>query len=322
MEMAGRFFWRNHRFRHFGDNILGTENRRKSMEAADIKAVVTQAPVSGSDPEIKVSDVLDVALAASSQADKDVKEKDTKPSDGAEEDLPWGKDPRFKEVLKDKGLLRSVKNVMEANDLTFDDLADLVAKGKAVKGKNIDIDKIDEVLEDSALLKKYRAYWAQQEEVKRRQEEDPDQTIQRYEQKIKELEGKERAKADKEKAAKEAQESVRFYERTVSELLEDAEDFPKEQHKFISLVMGVSNPTNDIDITDRKAIKKTYNSILKEVKAFADAMKQAGAAEYRKGKLEIPKVASSTPAAPVTEVKHNLKTARTALREVFMGKSG
>lgn len=285
------------------------------MEAKDVVAT-EDAAKSGSAPEIDVNAVLDAVVEAKSS---DADDKGVKDGESPDADQPWHKDKRFK---ADLGLLKSAKAIMEANGIDdVSDLIELVEKGRKIKGKSVDLDRLDEIQEKAARLEKYEAYWEQQKKNQLR-EEDPDNYTKKLEEEIKELKGRDKIKAEKEAAAKEAQESVRFYERTVSELLEDAEDFPKEQHKFISLVMGVSNPTNDIDITDRKAIKKTYNSILKEVKAFADAMKQAGAAEYRKGKLEIPKVASSTPAAPVTEVKHNLKTARTALREVFMGKSG
>lgn len=289
------------------------------MNAADVKADVTQDPVkSGSDPEVKVADVLDVALADSSKADeKDDKEKDSEASD-TEKSEPWHKDPRFK---KDLGLLKSAKAIMEANGIEdIDELVSLVEKGRKIKGKAVDLDRLEEIQEKATRLEKYEAYWEQQKKQQLR-EEDPDNYTKKLEEEIKELKGRDKVKAEKELAALEARKSVEFYERTVSELIEDAE-IPKEQHKFISLVMGVSNPTNDIDITDRKAIKKTYNEILKSVKVFADAMKQEGAAEYRKGKLEIPKVAPITPVVQKTEVKHNFKTARQAFLDKFMRESG
>lgn len=290
------------------------------MKAEDVNPTITQETAkSGSEPEIKIADVMDAALADSSEADdKDVKDKDIDPSDDGKR--PWHEDPRFK---KDLHLLKAARNLMELNDLdSIEELADYVDKGKTVKGKKVDVSKLDDIVAKAERLDKYEAYWAQQKELQKRQEEDPDQTIQRLEQKLREVEHKDKAKEQAERASLEAKESIKFYERTVSDLIEDNEDIPKDQHKFISLVMGISNPSNDIDITDRKAIKKTYNEILKSVKEFADAMKQQGASEYRKGKLEIPKVATTSPSAPVTEKKHNLKTARAALMEAFMGKSG
>ena len=111
-----------------------------------------------------------------------------------------------------------------------------------------------------------------------------------------------------------------FYERTVAEIIEDIDDIPNEYHEFISLVLGVKNPSNDIDITDRRQIKKATSDILKSLRTFMESVKKQGAEEYRKGKMEIPKVASSTiNTSPITEKKIMLKDARKALIEKFTG---
>lgn len=292
------------------------------MKAEDVNPDVVQEPAKAGPGPVDVNKVLDAVVEAkSSTADEEEKVAKEKLSEKTTdtEKRPWHEDPRFK---KDLSLLTAARNLMELNDLdSIEDLVEFVDKGKAVKGKNVDVSKLDEILEKAARLEKYEAYWEQQKKNQLR-EEDPDNYTKKLEEEIKELKNRDKAKAEAERAAYEAKKSVEFYERTVSELIEDSEDIPKEQHKFISLVMGISNPSNDIDITDRRAIKKSYNEILKSVKEFSDAMKQKGADEYRKGKLEIPKVAPTTPAAPVTEKRHNLKTAREALHQIFGGKSG
>jgi len=86
--------------------------------------------------------------------------------------------------------------------------------------------------------------------------------------------------------------------------------------------MGVQNQANDIDITDRKAVKKVFNDNYKAMKDFIDSIKRQGAEEYRKGKLEIPKVTTTTPTTTTTEKKVYLKDARAALVEKFKALSG
>lgn len=288
------------------------------MQIKDVNPdlVVSEQAVKSESAPAEIKEVMDEALAKSSAADEEGDKETVKtPEDG---EMPWHKDKRFKNDLH---LLKAAKNLMEANGLEdLESLVELVDRGKKVHGKNVDLDKLDDVIEKAKRLEKYEEYWAQQKEMQKRQEEEPDQTIQRLEKQLRDLEHRERLKSEQDRQAKEAKQAVEFYERTVSEFVEDIEDIPKEHHQFISLILGVQNPTNDIDITDRRQIKKATTEILKSLRAFADAMKKQGAEEYRKGKMEIPKVAPSTSgAAPIPEKKIMLKDARKALVEKFMG---
>lgn len=285
------------------------------MEVKDLNPEIQGTVTTGSEPEVK--EEKDAKPSESSTDEKKGAKEGESPD--AEKDMPWHKDPRFQ---KDLSLLKVAKALMEANGVEdVEELADMVEKGRKVKGKSVDLEKLDDIVAKAARLDQYEDYWEKQKQAKLR-DEDPDNYTKVLENKIKELEGRDKAKAEQEQAAKNAQNAVKFYERTVNEMLDDLEDFPKEQRGFISLVMGVQNPSNDIDITDRKAIKKTYTDILKSVKSFAEAMKQQGAEEYRKGKLEIPKVATTTPATTQTEKKIYLKDARKALMDKMMGAMG
>ena len=291
------------------------------MKLGDVTPDVTiktdvKPPVDSSTTETKDTDVKDES--ESSPDEKDVKDDPGKSSDT--EEMPWGKDPRFK---KDLHLLKAVKNLLDANSIEdIDELVSMVEDGKKVKGKQVDLSKLDEIMEKASRLDKYEAYWAQQKEQQRRQEEEPDDTIKRLESQINALKSKDEAKSQAEQQAIAARRAVEFYERTVSEILEDKEDIPKEHHKLISLIMGVQNQANDIDITDRKAVKKVFNDNYKAVKDFIDAIKKQGAEEYRKGKLEIPKVTTTAPTTTNIEKKVYLKDARAALAEKFKALAG
>jgi hypothetical protein len=291
------------------------------MQLKDVNPDITieeRTATSGSEPE-EISEKMDEQLAKSSAADED--EKQSSESSTADKEVPWHKDPRFK---KDLALLKTAKSILQANDIDdLDELVEMVEKGRKVKGKSIDLDRLDEIVEKAKRLERYEEYWAQQQEMQKRQEEDPEDTIKRLEKELRKLEGKEKAKAERDKQAAEAKQAVEFYERAVSEIVEDVEEVPKEYHKFVSLVLGVQNPTNDIDITDRRQIKKAAKEVIKSIADFANAMKKLGAEEYRKGKLEIPKVESASTGTPAAaEKKIYLKDARKALLDKFLGASG
>ena len=107
---------------------------------------------SGSQPEVN-EEVKDEKPESSPE--KDVK-TDSSP------DQPWHKDPRFK---NDLGLLKAVKSLIEKNDLeSVDELIELAESGKKVKGKDIDLDRLDEIAAKAKKLEKYEAYWKEQEE--------------------------------------------------------------------------------------------------------------------------------------------------------------
>jgi hypothetical protein len=79
----------------------------------------------------------------------------------------------------------------------------------------------------------------------------------------------------------------------VKELIK-AMDMPKDQTGFILEFMGVGNPANDIDITDKKAIKRLVSEAAKK----KDDYDQAVIAAYLKGKGQTPKVGSAQSGAP------------------------
>jgi len=259
----------------------------------------------GSQPgntEVKIDVSADPSTADSTKAD-------AKPDSSTEQ--PWHKDPRFKQEL---GLLKVAKSLMEKNGLeSVDDLVELAESGKKVKGKEADLDMLDEIKSKAAKLDKYEAYWREQEEKKQRETEYPDQTIARLEKQLKEKEAADRHKEQTTKQREAAQQALKSYEREVQSLVKEM-DVPKEQQAFVNEFFGVGNPFNEIDITDKKAIKKLVSDGIKKKEAYDQAIIQA----YIDGKGKIPKVGSSTPAAPSgDQPKVYLKDARKTLLEAL-----
>jgi hypothetical protein len=255
--------------------------------------------VAGAEPD--KTKTVEVAVAET--AGKDAK------ADSSTESVPWDKDPRWKSARTAE---KKLKDLLKANDLEdADDLVDLVQKGKAVKGKLADLNQLDEIIEKAAKLDKYESYWREQEEQKRRNVETPDDTIKRLENQLKGRELAEGRKREQARQVENTKRAITAYESEVGNLVHELE-IPKEQHSFMLELFGVNNPCNDIDITDRKAIKRLVSEGVKKKEAYDQAVIKA----YLDTKRETPRVAATAGSgADEKKPKMMLKDARKVFLE-------
>jgi hypothetical protein len=238
-------------------------------------------------------------------------------------DVPWHKDSRFKDDLEALKIGKSIKSVLEANDLTdLEDLKDLVESGKKIHGRKLDLDNLDEIMEDSKTLKKYQAYWKQQEVLNKQSGEAPEETIARLKKERDEVVNKFTAREMSEREAKEAKQSVAFYEGEVKSLLEGAE-VSKTEKEFLAWSLGVGNECNEIQITDKRAIRKVLNDGVKKYNTLVEEIKNQAIKDYIAGKKGIPNVASTdgTVATSKQEAPRTLKGMRNSFQEIMKGGS-
>jgi hypothetical protein len=243
----------------------------------------------------KVMEIKDAASTESATVTKEadgkppVDAKDVKGSESSPENLPWHKDARFQDFLKEKKGLEAanakLQKILKANDLDDpDDLEDLVRNGRVVKGKNIDLESLDEMREKAERLTKYEAYWADQKKRQERENATPEDRVEKAERELEFERGTRQREAAQKKQVEETKRAISNYEKDVRELIQEA-TVPKEHQSFIQELFGVGNPSNDVDITDKKAIKKLVADGMKKV----DAFKQSVIAEYLKEKKGIVK---------------------------------
>jgi hypothetical protein len=225
--------------------------------------------------------------------------------------LPYDKQPKW---VAARAAEKKLNDLLKANDLTDpDDLLDLVQRGKTVKGKLADLNQLDGLIEKATKLDKYEAYWKEQEELQKRQGEDPDQTIKRLEGKLNERERAEARRRAETEHVENTKRAISAYETEVHSLIGEIE-VPKEQRAFVAEFFGVGNPCNDIDITDRKAVKKLVADGLKKKEAYDQAVIKA----YLESKKGIPAVTSTAgTSADGTKPKIMLKDARKIFLETM-----
>ena len=270
----------------------------------------TNTATAGAEPAN--TEAKDTTAKAGAEPAKDAK---TDPST-EEKPAPFDKDPRWKSARTAE---KKLTELLKANGLEDpDDLVDLIQHGKAVKGKLKDLNDLDDLIKDAEEIRRYRPYWQEQQERKRREQEDPEQTMARLEKELRAREKAERSMEEARRQAESAKAAIGNYERDVTGLVQDM-DIPKEQRDFVHKLLGVGNPTNDIDITDRKAVKKVVSDLLKEKEAYDQAVIQS----YLNRKGELPKVASSSAAATQeNKPKVMLKDARKIFLETMQKASG
>jgi hypothetical protein len=231
-----------------------------------------------------------------------VKDKDGKP-------LPWDQQPKWKAARQAEKRLNAL---LKANDLDDpDDLEDLVKSGKVVKGKLSDLNSIDEILAKSAKLDSYEAYWAAEKAKHQKATEDPSERADRLERELEGEKGRKRFEENQKRQMEQTKQAISNYEKEVQTLIGEI-GVPKDQSPFILELFGVGNPSNDVDITDRKAIKKLVADGVKRL----DAFKQSVIADYLKEKKGIVKTGQGSEAVTGEKpVQTNLKTMRKSLHE-------
>jgi hypothetical protein len=238
-----------------------------------------------------------------------VNDKDGKP-------LPWDKQPKW---VAARAAERKLEALLKANDLTDpDDLLDLVQRGKVVKGKLADLNDLDDVIKDAEEIRRYRPIWRENEERERRNTEDPNETIKRLEAKDKARDAAENRKRAEAEHTENMKKTIMGYESEVDSLIRELE-VPKDQRAFFLEFFGVGNPCNDINLTDRKAIKKLVADGVKKKEAYDQAVIKA----YLESKRGIPKI-NSAAGASANEPKKimTLKDRRNMFLERMQSASG
>lgn len=249
--------------------------------------------------------------------------KDVK-ADSSTENLPWHKDARFQDFLKEKKGLEAanakLQKILKDNELDDpDDLEDLVKSGKTVKGKLADLNRIDEIIAKATKLDSYEAYWADQKRKAEREGADPNERAARAERELDLERSNRQREAAQKRQTEDTKKAISNYERDVQDLIGEV-GVPKEHQSFIQELFGVGNPSNDVDITDKKAVKKLVADGMKKV----DAFKQSVIAEYLKEKKGIVKTGQGTEAVGGDKpTKVYLKDARKIFLETMQrGASG
>ena len=257
----------------------------------------------------------DQILAAVTADEKAAAEKSAKEAAGKEDGkkageegddktkpLPYDQDPKWKAA---RAAQAKMESILEKHGLdSFEDLDDLISSGSSISeilgardAKTL-TSTITQLKKDAEYLKEVKAYWAEQESQKQKDELTPEQRAEMSEAKLKAYEkdqADKKAKSIEEQSIKQALSS---YAEQVDKAVE-ASGFEGEDAAIAKLFLGVDNPFNEIDFADRKAVKEMAKTNAVKLKTFLDGVRQKAVDEYAKGKSKI--VPISTVATPAKE---------------------
>lgn len=211
---------------------------------------------------------------------------------------PYDDDPKWKAA---RAAEKSLNELLESSG--FEDIESLADHLKSTK----DID-ISDLVEKAQTLSKYEEYWAANEEDRRRQEETPDETIQRLEKKVEDLTGEWKSDKQSQSDIKAAEDALSSYNETVTSMISSEDSIPESQREFLGMFLGVNNPAIEVDIENPKAVKKMAEQGIKKYRSFVESILK----DYRDGKLKIPTVPKTPGGEPPAEGEKKIKNIRDA----------
>jgi len=229
-------------------------------------------------------------------------EGDTKP-------LPYDQDPKWKAA---RAAQAKFESILEKHGIDADDLDALLESGSSVadilgtRDAKALTSTLTQLKKDAEYLKEVKAYWAEQKELKQKDELTPEQRAEMSESKLKAYE-KEQA-ARKARAAEEAnvRTALKGYTEQVDKMVEST-GLEGEDATIAKLFLGVDNPFNEVDITDRKAVREMAKTNAAKFKTFLDGVRQKAVDEYAKGKSKIVPISKvETPAKETVSKKRGI----------------
>lgn len=219
-----------------------------------------------------------------------------------EKSPPYNNDPKW---LKARAAEARVEAIIEKYGYdNVDELESALDKGKSIT-ELIGERDARKLIEDSELLQKYREYWAEQKLKQQEEGETPEERAQRLANELGHIKKQSAEKERSEMESKALTKALEDYESLV-ETAVGQHGFAKEEAEMASLMLGVKNPFNVIDLNDKVAIKKMAKENTTKFKTFLDGIRQATIDEYAKGKSKFTPISSTATLAKESVSKKEL----------------
>ncbi len=150
-----------------------------------------------------------------------------------------------------------------------------------------------------------KSAWKLQEEIDKRKEEEPAETIERLDKERLEGEQSRRAESDKATRGKEAQDAIKTFDSTTKSVIDSAKDASDAEKSLLKKLLSSENGLTEVTLTDKAAVTKLVSEQGKWVSEFKAQVIQ----DYVDGKEKIPKVDESIGAGFDKKGPKNLKEA-------------
>jgi hypothetical protein len=161
---------------------------------------------------------------------------------------------------------------------------------------------VKQLIKDANRLQEIEAYWAEQDALKKEEEEEPQETIARLKLEKQELAEKQEREKAMTREQKEASRAIESYNSIAGKIVE-SHGLEGEKADIAKLLLGVDNPFNEVDIADAKAVKEMSGSITKKFSDFIGKIEQAAIDKYAEGKSDLTPISKADTSASETVKK-------------------
>jgi len=281
-----------------GDVEAGDE----PAQGVDAAAEGTQTPAEGQESD----------SPADEEAEGDEPEADDDESAEPKKPAPYDKDPKWKRARAAEKALNDLLG-KSGYESTEELLADL-QEGKSLKELVGDRDA-KRIVEQANKLDEYEKIWAADRERQQRENESPEETIERLEGKLKEQSESQARQLADQREASDAAKAIEAFTGTVTKVVNATEGLSEHGKTLAKQILSIENPIIDIDITDAKAVRDTAAKMMADlsntIKAIEknaidrvrDQIRQDAINEYADGKSKIVPTKKADVQSSATSIK-------------------
>jgi hypothetical protein len=271
------------------DEITGQESGSPSDDGSTT-GQEADSQVSATDQIIDAASKSEEPAASEKVSDdkgegSEVLDEDGKP-------LPFDKHPKWQSA---RAAEKRVNDILEKAGLeSLDDLESEIDSGRSIK-EVLGQKDANQLIKDANRLKEIEAYWAEQEQLKLEEEEEPEDTIARLKKEKAEIKNSVQQSRKVEAEQKAAIEALDKFADVVDISVTKA-GFEGEKADLVKEFLGVDNAFNEVDISDPNAVRGMVNSGIKKLGQIIKTIEQNAVDAYAKGKGEIIPISPSEPA--------------------------
>ena len=201
---------------------------------------------------------------------------------------------------------QAVQSVLDEYDIDSpEQLGEFLKNLSGLKDQLSGVD-LEELKENSALLKKYQKHWAKEESAKQEDGETPEETILRLKKENQRIDRELREDRAEQESNEASARDLKAFNSTVTSSIEANKDVPSEYRKFLGEFLGVNNEINEVDLNDKAGVKKVAKAGAKKLQEFEQLIIK----RYLKGKtktLKISSAAETSSGEPVKITRKNVK---------------
>jgi len=270
------------------------------QSADETQLSLTDQILQAADPKEEPAPSEDAAKVEKVEKEPD-KEPEKTPEKEPEKPKPYDQDEKW---LSARAAEKTFNDILEKHDLDAESLEAALESGSTLK-ELLGARDLNKLTKDADELARVKAFWAEQDEEKLKEEEEPDETIGRRDetiklkdkeiQELKDSHAREKA-ADKE--ANETKGNLKNYTNVAEKSVESV-GLKGEDAEMAKEFLGIGNPFNEIDITDSKAVKESNKLSAEKFAKYLADRDQRAIDNYAKGKSDIIPISKTD--APVAD---------------------